>query len=88
MNITASSSLSPAQSFCHGAHLVFLDALGCGVTFGGSELKAAVSSQIESILNSYGIECGTSEQAVGMFQSDNDKCGILPFTISRGKFVC
>lgn len=83
---TTSSSLSPTQSFIHGAHLVFLDALGCGGAVGGAEVKAAASSQMRAILESHGVDCNEEIGSVGGFcyHSDSDESGIQPFMIPQG----
>ena len=84
INITY-SSLSLFQSFCHGAHLVFLDALGCGSSsFRGSEGKVLASNHMRALLKSHGIDYNEDIGPIGEFLCDDEKCGIMPFMISKG----
>ena len=89
MNITTtlpSWPLTPAQSFLHGAHLVFLDALGSGAAVGGREMKVTAGAQLRVILERHGVTCGDVETTEG-FSCCGDVCGIEPFMISRGMFT-
>jgi len=96
MNHT-SSSLTEAQSFVHGAYLVFLDSLGCGGSAiaigGGATLKKAASAYVSSLLERGGADCkggeagGDGVDDLGEFRCEDGRCGIPPFWIPSGEEV-
>ena len=87
MNATA-SSLTPAQSFIHGAHLVFLDALGCGSAMSaatnGKQVKKAACQHVRAVLEKHSVGSDENVESLGEFSYQGDLCGIPPFMISIG----
>ena len=85
MNTTA-STLSAAQAFFHGAHLVFLDSLGCGCSLSGGDMKEDSTNHITAVMEKCGGGGGSGEsvEEVGSFFSTDTHCGIEPFVIPRG----
>ena len=81
---TTESRLNPAQGFYHGAHLVFLDALGCGSSLGGPDMKESSARHIRTLMDKCGEEGLESMAEVGVFCSTDTHCGIQPFMISTG----
>ena len=81
-------TLTPVQAFCHGAHLVFLDALGCGAHASSLGLREGLLSCIRDKLGS----CCQPEEweelsTAGEFVMTESTCGIQPFMISKGNRV-
>jgi len=87
MNVTK-ATLSPPEAFFHGAHLVFLDALGCDSQGVGSRLKAGLEGFIKEQLLLKDC-CGQGKweelEGVGEFVVETSLCGVQPFMIPRGK---
>ena len=87
MNVTK-TTLSPPEAFYQGAHLVFLDALGCGSQGVGSRLKEGLEGFIKEQLL-LKDSCGRGKCAklrrVGEFVVEKSRCGIRPFTVTRGE---
>ncbi len=86
MNAT-SSSLAPAQSFLHGACLVFLDGLGCGGASHGGRRNARETAEegIGAILRARGVGCvGVATSCEEGWRHEGDKCGLGPFMIPTG----
>ena len=87
MNATV-SSLTPVQSFIHGAHLVFLDALGCGSAMSaaasGKQVKETACQHMRAVLEKHLAGSDDDVECLGEFSHQGDLCGIPPFMISRG----
>ncbi len=84
MNKT-SGYLSPAQGFYHGAHLVFVDALGCGSSIGALQLKKDALVYLLSLLQQW--RCCMNETDISqLITSDDNLFGITPFFISKGNY--
>ncbi|XP_064402600.1 midasin-like isoform X2 [Halichondria panicea] len=82
MNKT-SGYLSPPQGFYHGAHLVFVDALGCGSSLGAADLKKDALDYLLSILQQW--SCVLSEvDCTKVVTSDDKLFGVSPFYIEIG----
>ena len=82
---SCSSPLSSRQSFLHGAHLVFLDALGSAAGVGGADMKMVADRELRDILRASGLGCEEEDGSdVQDFSSDGEKCGISPFMIAKG----
>ncbi len=85
MNKT-SGYLSPPQGFYHGAHLVFVDALGCGSSLGAADLKKDALDYLLSILQQW--SCVLSEvDCTKVVTSDDKLFGVSPFYIEIGKHM-
>ena len=83
---TTSPPLTPAEAFYHGAHLVFLDGLGCsGQITGADKEEALVATQLflQDLLTQ--IDCDTaSQQSSNDISAAGDQFGIHPFFIRKG----
>ena len=75
--------LPPLSSFYHGAHSVFVDALGCGerVLAGDCKLLREFCESVLRDLSNHGDAAVTDHVQV------EDKFGIPPFFIERGESV-
>lgn len=83
MNKT-SDFLSPAASFYHGAHLVFVDALGCGGSVGEVELKEDALVYLKLLLEQWGTAVDTELQTLETVTDKERGYGIPPFFIEAG----
>ncbi len=78
--------LSPSLSLRHGAHLVFLDALGCGTSCGagGANVKTLAYNQVKVILERHSVDTSEGLYPEGEFHQDGEKAGISPFMFPKG----
>ena len=84
MNKT-SDYLSPAERFYYGAHLVFVDALGCGGSVGSVELKGDALEYLKLLLKRWGTAVDDAEPHTLEAVTDNERgYGIPPFFIDEG----
>lgn len=85
MNAT-SGYVSPAQGFYHGAHLVFVDGLGCGSSLDASKLKEDAVKYLLYLLKLSG--CTVPEiDGPREITSDSKVLGIAPFFINKGIYI-
>ena len=75
--------LTPAQAFYHGAHLVFVDALGCGSSLGAASMKQDAVDYLVSLLNDWDLTSNDLEFCRAISVCDT-MFGISPFYIDRG----
>lgn len=95
--------LSPVLAYIHGACLVFLDALGSGLTsFSSSSTSSLSSSSNGAVKEAYQacfeylkgqVEHDEETEVCSGDQIGNAGCrtdvfGISPFFIPRGKYMC
>ena len=90
--LNSSPSLSPSLAFFHGAHLVFVDALGCG---GGAEVLVKDGRKVQKACDDYlsdlaqnamGGEIGGDAMEIEVEEDKKGRYGIPPFFIEKG--VC
>lgn len=81
--MNATCPLSPTESFYHGAHLIFIDSLGCNGHMTGVEKKQAVQ-ETQSFLNDLLHQSDFDGQCSNDITSDADHFGIHPFFIQKG----
>ena len=86
MNATC-PPLSPTESFYHGAHLVFLDSLGCNGYMTGVERKHVVQ-ETQSFLKDLLQQSDLDDRCLSNVLSDADCFGIYPFFIEKGLKDC
>lgn len=83
---TTNSTLSAAEAFYHGAHLVFIDSLGCSGQFSVAD-KETIRSESDSFLQNL-LENHDPERilspSVSVEMIEGDLIGIHPFFIKRG----
>lgn len=85
MNET-SGYLSPTEGFYHGAHLVFVDGLGCGNS-PATKLKRDAIDHLHILLEQWGCIMHNIDSSLVVTNDDN-LFGIAPFCIKRGKHLC
>ena len=93
--------LSPALAYVHGACLVFLDALGSGLSSFSSSSSSSSSGavkdayqacfeflrrQVEEDDETKGSSLGSDFDQIGIINDRADFFGVSPFFIPRGKF--
>lgn len=84
MNITR-DYLTPPEGFFHGAHLVFVDALGCGGSVGSAQSKEEVLTHLKMLLEQCGLCFDRLHPLVFGTVIDHDQgFGIPPFYIDSG----
>jgi midasin len=83
MNITA-PPLTPAEAFFHGAHMVFLDAMGCGDR-SVAEHRQDITAFIHAQLKRHGVNLILKEDLCQEMNCTDDQLfGIHPFYIEKG----
>ena len=86
MNITA-PPLTPAEAFFHGAHMVFLDAMGCGDR-SVAEHRQDITAFIHAQLKRHGVNLILKEDLCQEMNCTDDQLfGIHPFYIEKGACV-
>ncbi len=87
MNTTTLHYLPPGSAFYHGAHLVFLDALGCGWS---GNMKDGATTFLQSLVEGNGVSLSTGsevEEVSAMDIAPEEVFGISPFFIKRGTSI-
>ncbi len=89
MNTTTGHNLPPNGAFCHGAHLVFLDALGCGGTGYVGSIRDGAGVFLESLVaRDEGGSTAVGGVEDSMECTTDEVFGISPFFIKRGTYSC
>ena len=82
---TLTPQLTPEEAFYHGAHLVFLDAMGCGSTGDGGKMKSEAIQFLMRLMETHGIALpGDDNEDSDMEGSHEGLFGIPAFFIERG----
>ena len=77
--------LTPEEAFYHGAHLVFLDAMGCGNTGDGVKIKTEAIQCLMRLMERHGVALPSDDsESSDMEGSREGLFGIPPFFIERG----
>ena len=80
---SSSPTLSPSLAFYHGAHLVFVDGLGCGG--GGDRVQRLREACYEYLMNQ--VEVVGEVGGVTEIENGIERFGIKPFFIDKGVHV-
>ena len=91
---TTTPRLTPAEAFYHGAHLVLLDALGCGdyATTGklGQDMREMGAAFLQELIKNQGsglFDDGVGPESLAMDDVGGRVFGFHPFFIEKGKQV-
>lgn len=77
--------LTPEEAFYHGAHLVFLDAMGCGNTGDGVTMKTEAIQFLMRLMERHGVALPSDDsESSDMEGSREGLFSIPPFFIERG----
>ena len=77
--------LTPEEAFYHGAHLVFLDAMGCGNTGDRVKIKTEAMQFLMWLMEKHGVALPNDDgESSDMEGSREGLFGIPPFFIERG----
>ena len=83
MNVTV-TTLSPRVSFYHGAHLVFLDGIGCSGSGGERPLREHALAFLNELLRQQNVPLDTPYSSISAPENQEGKYGITPFFIPTG----